>query len=426
MTLQTQDHDAAARRTLFRFRAFATLLMVSMAGLTLATYAMPQTGWTAWLQASAKAGFVGGIADWFAVTALFRHPLGLPIPHTAILPAQKARLGAALGRFVATYVVNENEVAGVLARLDVPDILSRFLSDPASAKPAAEALAQLMPRLLQATRDGRASRALGRLLPRFIGSEDAGRMVARVLRGLVDGGRHQAVLGLILAEFKSSLIGRGGGRRGAMGGGGRAGGGGGGGGGGAAAIARRVLATINAELDRMDPDGSDLRIAFDEWARREIERLESDPARAAEFAAAMRRFLTHETVKVWASETMIGVQAAVAADAAKEGGGRMAQVIALALANLGAVLATDPATRARVQGSVETMAARLLPAAQVNIAGFIGGVVSNWDSATLVDRLELRIGKDLQYVRINGTLVGFLAGGALYLALRFIFGGVSV
>src|SRR5579862_5722528 len=111
------DPDAIARGELRRHRAFATFLLVLMGGITLGTYALPPTGWTDLLQAAAKAGFVGGIADWFAVTALFRHPLGIPIPHTAIIPNQTERLGAALGRFVATHVFTADEVSGVLARL---------------------------------------------------------------------------------------------------------------------------------------------------------------------------------------------------------------------------------------------------------------------------------------------------------------------
>src|SRR5579862_3538588 len=111
------DPDADARRELRRHRAFATFLLLLMGVLMLGCYAMP-AGWpTDLLQAAAKAGFVGGIADWFAVTALFRHPLGIPIPHTAIIPNQKERLGLALGRFVATHVFTADEVSGVLARL---------------------------------------------------------------------------------------------------------------------------------------------------------------------------------------------------------------------------------------------------------------------------------------------------------------------
>src|ERR1700733_13701302 len=112
------DPDAAARRALARHRTFATALLVLMAALTVASYALPPGVAADWLQASAKAGFVGGVADWFAITALFRPPLGLPIPHTAIIPAQKRRLGEALGRFVANHVFTAEEVKRVLGGLD--------------------------------------------------------------------------------------------------------------------------------------------------------------------------------------------------------------------------------------------------------------------------------------------------------------------
>ena len=283
------DPDAEARRTLRRHRAFATALLVLMAALTLGSYALPP-GWpTDLLQAAAKAGFVGGIADWFAVTALFRHPLGIPIPHTAIIPNQKQRLGAALGRFVATHVFTAQEVAGVLARLDVPGILHRFLADPASARPTAVALAGMLPRIIATVEDGRARRLVARIVPRLLGGPGAGQLVARALHSLVEGGRHQEVFGFILGQLRTLLASKeetlrtaieervreqGGRLVGwALG----------------ASIARRVLTTVTAELDKMSPDGSELRAAFDEWVRREIARLEEDPARAAELGATIRR-----------------------------------------------------------------------------------------------------------------------------------------
>jgi uncharacterized membrane-anchored protein YjiN (DUF445 family) len=423
-TTTTDEAEAPARRALARHRAFATLLLAVMGAVTLLCYRLPPGYWTDLLQASAKAGFVGGLADWFAVTALFRHPLGLPIPHTAILPRQKARLGRALGRFVATYVVTEAEVARIVGQLDVAGILHRFFADPASARPTAEALAGMLPRLLTTLEDGRARRLAARLIPRLVGGVGASRIVARALRGLVEGGRHQEVLGFILVELKSVLAGReealraaieervreqGGRLMGwALG----------------ASIARRVLGTLNTELDRMGPDGSELRIAFDEWVRREIDRMESDPARAAEVGAALRRVLAHETVQAWSWDVWLRLRHAIEDDALRPGG-RTMQVIEGSLGGLGAMLEADPAARARVQHGLEGIVVRLLPAAQSSLSDFIAGVIASWDTATITDRLELRVGKDLQYVRINGTIVGFLAGGALYVMLRGIFGPVA-
>jgi uncharacterized membrane-anchored protein YjiN (DUF445 family) len=418
------DPDAEARRTLRHHRAFATALLVLMAVLTLGTYALPAGNATDLLQAAAKAGLVGGIADWFAVTALFRHPLGLPIPHTAIIPHQKERLGAALGRFVATHVFTADEVAGVLARLDLPGILHRFLADPASARPAAIALAGMLPRVLAGVEDGRARRLIARIVPRILGGPGASRVVARALHSLVEGGRHQEVFGFILTQLRTLLASKeesiriaieervreqGGRLVGwALG----------------ASIARRVLATINAELDKMSPDGSELRAAFDEWVRDEIVRLERDPARAAELGAAIRRVVAHQTVQAWLWDVWTRLRIALEADAAQPSGRTVAYAEG-ALANLGAMLEADPAARERVHAAVEGIVASLLPSAQARLSEFIAGVIANWDTATIVERLELRVGKDLQYVRVNGTLVGFLVGGLLYWALRATFGHVS-
>jgi uncharacterized membrane-anchored protein YjiN (DUF445 family) len=418
------DPDADARRTLRHHRAFATALLILMAALTLGTYVLPSGDATDLLQAAAKAGFVGGIADWFAVTALFRHPLGLPIPHTAIIPHQKERLGAALGRFVATHVFTADEVAGVLARLDLPGILHRFLADPVSARPAAIALAAMLPRILAGVEDGRARRLIARIVPRILGGPGAGQVVARALHSLVEGGRHQEVFGFILTQLRTLLASKEEAIRNAIEErvreqGGRLVGWALG-----ASIARRVLTTINAELDKMSPDGSELRAAFDEWVRNEIARLERDPARAAELGAAIRRVVAHQTVQAWLWDVWARLRIALEADAARTTGRTVAYVEG-ALANLGAMLEADPAARERVHTAVEGIVGSLLPSAQARLSEFIAGVVANWDTATIVERLELRVGKDLQFVRVNGTLVGFLVGGLLYWALRATFGHAS-
>ena len=415
------DPDFLARQTLKKHRQFATGLLVLMAALTIASYSMPPTWGDGLLQAAAKAGFIGGIADWFAVTALFRHPLGIPIPHTAIIPNQRLRLGQALGRFVATHVFTGSEVSNVIGRLDLPGILHRFLADPVASRPAAVALADMLPKLLSTVEDGRARRVLARVVPRMMGGPAAGQVLARALHSLVDGGRHQEVFGFILAQLKTALAGREDALRRAieervreyggrlvgwvMG----------------ASIARRVLAQVNAELDKMSPDGSELRAAFDEWIRREIDRMETEPARAAEVGLAIRRMVAHETVQAWMWDIWARIRVGVEADIAKPNG-RVVTYIEGALGNLGTILEADPAARARLQTAAEGIIRTLLPAAQVHIAGFISQVVGNWDTATIVDRLELRVGRDLQYIRMNGTIVGFLIGGLLYLVLDTLYG----
>ena len=418
------ETEPELRRRLNRHKAFATGLLVLMAGLTLLGYALPP-GWPAdLLQASAKAGFVGGIADWFAITALFRHPMGLPIPHTAIIPRQKARLGRALGRFVAGHVFTPEEVRRTLSRLDLGRIAAGFLSDPAAARPAAQALAATLPRLLATVEDGRARRLLARLVPRLLGGAGASRVLARMIHALVEGGRHQEVLGFVLGQLREMLeskeeeLGRviegqvrekGGRLVGwALG----------------AQIAGRVLSAVREELAKMGPGDSPVRAAFDEWVRREVDRLETDPARAAEIGAALRRLVAHDTVQAWLWDVWSRLRLALEADAAKPNG-HAAGLVEGALVGLGQFLATDPAARARLQAAAETVIAGLLPSAQAQLSDFIAGVIANWDTPTIVDKLELRVGRDLQYVRVNGTLVGFLVGGLVYGVLHAIFGHVS-
>lgn len=395
---------------------FASGLLILMAALTVGTYFTPPNWWNGLLQAAAKAGFIGGIADWFAVTALFRHPLGIPIPHTAIIPQQRARLGQALGRFVANHVFTGQEVSIVLARLDLPGIVHRFLADPAAARPAAIALSGMLPRLLATVEDGRARRVLARVVPRLIGGPAAGQVVARALHNLVDGGRHQEVFGFILGQLKTALASREDALRSAIEErvreqGGRLVGWALG-----ASIARRVLGLVNAELDKMSPDGSELRAAFDEWVRREISRMESEPERAAEVGAAIRRVVAHETIQAWMWDIWARIRIGLEADIARPNG-RVVAYVEGAFGNLGAILEADPDARARLQNAAEGIIRSLLPAAQIRIAEFIGQVVAGWDTATVVDRLELRVGKDLQYIRMNGTIVGFLIGGLLYAVL---------
>ena len=415
------DPDFHARRTLRRYRAFATGLLVLMAGLTIGSYYLPPGYWTSLLQASAKAGFVGGIADWFAVTALFRHPLGLPIPHTAIIPNEKARLGQALGRFLARHVVTESEIGRLLARFDVADLVRTLLTEDAVVQPLARNLASYLPRILATVEDGRARRTLARLIPRMVGGAEAGRVVARALHGLVEGGRHQEVLGFILDKLRHAMlegeeklrrliedkVREQGGRvvGWAIG----------------ASVASRVLTTVTTEMDKMDPAGSEVREAFDEWVRREIVRMENDPERAREIGRAIRRVVGHETIQAWSWDVWSRLRAAMEADAGRPNGHTVA-LLEGAIRNLGDVLASDPASRARLQRMAERMAAGMLPAAQTQISSFIADVIGNWDTVTLVDRLELRVGRDLQYVRMNGTLVGFLVGGAAYAVLIAIFG----
>ncbi|MGX9963312.1 DUF445 domain-containing protein [Roseomonas sp. F4] len=423
-SLPSVDPEAPLRLALRRHRAAATGLLAGMGGLLLGSYALPPSYATDLLQAAAKAGVVGGIADWFAVTALFRHPLGLPIPHTAIIPRQKERLGAGLGRFVANHVFTEAEVARVLSKVDLARVLGDFFSDPAAVQPAAGALAKALPRILASLEDGRARRLLGRLLPRIAGGPGAARVLARALTALIEGGRHQEVFDLAIGQLKTVLVAKEDQLQTAIAARVRAEGGALVGWIAGAGIARRVLSALNAELDRVQPGDSDLRAAFETWIRAEITRLETDPERAAAVGRALREALSHPTVAAWLSDIWGRLRASLEADATNPNG-RTVHALQAALGNLGTMLAEDPAARDRLNKGAERALIALLPRARNQLSDFIAGVVRNWDTATVTEKIELRVGKDLQYVRMNGTLVGFLVGGALYAALTAVFGRVA-
>jgi uncharacterized membrane-anchored protein YjiN (DUF445 family) len=233
------------------------------------------------------------------------------------------------------------------------------------------------------------------------------------LAGLVEGGRHQEVFSFIINKLKETLSAReetlreaikervreqGGRLLGwAIG----------------ASVAQRVMKGINTELERISPDSSEMRDAFDEWVRAEIGRLETDPARAAELGQALKGVFAHQTVQAWAWDVWARMRLALEQDARKPNG-RSVAVIEAALSSLGDVLGQDAGAREKVNMAVQGIVLRVLPLAQQELAGFIGRVIGQWDAATIVDKLELRVGKDLQYIRVNGTLVGFVLGALIY------------
>ena len=415
------DADPAARTALDRQKRRATILLAGMGGLTLVGYALGQGIWAGLLQSSAKAGLIGGIADWFAVTALFRHPLGLPIPHTAILPAQKDRLGRALGSFVATHVFTEADIERALGRLDVAALLQGVLTDPRVAGMISNGAVRMIPHLLDGLEAGRAQEMLVRLVPRVMSNGQLAPVVARALRALVDGDRHQEVLSFLLDQIKLLLKSReahlhqlieervreqGGRLVGwAIGG----------------SVATRVLSAINTELDRTDPRESDLREAVTAWIRHEIDLIETDPERGRDLGDTLRGLFTHDSLKLWAADVWMRARGAIDADLGHEDGW-MRRLLADALARAAQTLDTDPAVRAGIDRAAAGLVRQALPGLRQHLSGFIAQVVAGWDTQRLVDKVELRVGRDLQFVRINGTLVGFLIGGVLYLALRALFG----
>jgi uncharacterized membrane-anchored protein YjiN (DUF445 family) len=182
---------------------------------------------------------------------------------------------------------------------------------------------------------------------------------------------------------------------------------------------------VNVELEKVEPEDSDLRAAFEVWLAREIERLESDPQAAEVIGYALLQALAHPSVQPWVADVWARLREAVARDAALPNG-RALQLIEGMFSSIATLLAEDPAARGKLNDAAEKVVAALIPGAQTQLADFIAGVVMSWDTATVTEKIELRVGRDLQFVRINGTLVGFLVGGALFVLLHALFGRVAV
>ncbi|EFG83533.1 DUF445 domain-containing protein [Novacetimonas hansenii] len=420
--------DRDAWRVLQRYKWSATGLLVGMAGLTVAGYALPASGvmadhaWLDVLRSGAKAGVVGGLADWFAVTALFRRPMGLPIPHTAILPAQQERLAQALGRFVSTNVFTEKDVAVAMQRIDLPSVIGDVLKDPETISTVNRAVIGAVPHMLDRLEDGRASNAISRLVPSLLGGEEIAPIMIRSMRALVDGDRHQEVLSFLLMRLKDGLkskepslrkmieerVREQGGRilGWAIGG----------------SIATKVLTAASEELDRVDPQNSELREGFTAWVRSEIDRIEQDPERRRDLTGTIMGVLSHDSIRGWSGDIWHRLRQVIETDIARGEEGWTASIVRDALQRLSEQMYHDAQMRQRVNNAAQRMVNSSLPFLRDSMSRFIASVVAGWDANALSDRLELRVGRDLQYVRFNGTLVGFLAGCGLSVLLQLIFG----
>lgn len=422
--------DLLAWKSFVRYRRIATGLLMMMGVLTFLGYLLPYYGiikdnfWLNLVRTGTQAGFIGGFADWFAVTALFRHPMGIPIPHTAILPMQQKQLGHGLGRFIARYVFTKEELVRTLNKIDFPAIFAQYLSNPENITLCSNVMLKSVPSILDRFEDGRASNLIGRIFSRLLSGESLSPLMVRALRTMVDNEHHQEVISFLLGIIKKNLkekeedfkniiqdrVREQGGRfLGWMIGG---------------SIASKVLVAVSKEMDRIDPQDSDLRHGVAEWIKKEIDKFEINPERGEKVSQALKVFVDHESVQEWREDIWQKMRIMVEEDLEKDEGW-MQNLIQDALAYLATQLREDPVVREKVKNTIQKAILRSLPRTQEWLVGFTESVVAGWDSNALISRLETRVGKDLQYIRINGSVVGFLVGVILYLVLYLCFGYAS-
>ncbi len=416
MALAHQQDADTRRADLRRMRTIATLLLVLMTMVFVATAALRVDGpWLPYVRAFAEAGMIGACADWFAVVALFRHPLGIPIPHTAIIPSNKDRIGPALGRFITNNFLDVKVAHDRLAQVDIIGRLAQWLNDPVIRGRLVENANQILPKILQSLPGPVAGDLLGKIARYGIEAIPAAPLASKLLAVLWAGGAAEQALdrAIVFAEVslarQKDVISQ--------------------------KVAEHTYRWVPAWVDRIIADRvmngmlstlRELREPAHPWRielQRAVEKLindlATDPGMRAAGEAIKADLLANplfvEQGRMLWTEIEAGLRSEIPSRSRT-----IARALDAALNGLGTWLAQDPVRQARLNRRIRLAVLRLLLPRRAEIGAYVTQVVNNWDTATLVDRIELQVGKDLQYIRINGTLVGGLIGLLIFVMSKWI------
>jgi uncharacterized membrane-anchored protein YjiN (DUF445 family) len=404
------------RAALRRMRLLATLLLVLMTAIFIVTTAVKlDWPWIPYVRAFAEAGMVGACADWFAIVALFRRPLGLPIPHTGIVPNNKDRIGKALGNFITNNFLTAAVMNERLARIDMVGALARWLSEPANAKRLGDYVALQLPQIARSLPLPRIGELIGTIAQQAAQAIPAAPVASKLLAIVWAQGEAQALLAQAIEQSEAWLAGN----KDVL----------------TEKVSERSSRWIPKWIDRMIAEKvlngllgtlAEMRDPLHPWRvelRKTVEKLiaelATDPqmrARAEDLKAELLAspLLIEQAKTLWA-EVETGLVSGLPAHSEAIG-----EACARALRNAGTWLQEDEERKAQLNRRIRIIGERFLLPYRVEIGAYIERVVRNWDSATLVDRLELQVGKDLQYIRINGTLVGGLVGLLIYVVSQWI------
>ncbi len=406
-------HDEAVRqKQLDTMKRRATLLLAGATVLFVITRAFESRyPWIGYIRATMEAAMVGGLADWFAVTALFRHPLGIPIPHTAIVPSRKDRVGRTLGAFVQRNFLTREVIEFRLRSLQVGKRLAEWLAEPVNARTISRNAAVALSSAAQMLRDDDVQEVIDRSLAKRVRSMHLAPLLGKVLGVMTEDDRHQEVLDevIVLASrtvndnsdlirerieqetpwwIPSAVDEK---------------------------IFKRVLGAIQRLLSELSADRDHpLRGRFDEALDRFIERLNTSPEFAARVDAWKEDFLDNEAARRF-SQSMWEEAKEALARYAEHPGEATPSAIETALVTFGQKAVDDPELMAKIDNFAVDVAVFLVARYQDEVADLISSTVAGWDPELTSHRVELAIGRDLQFIRINGTIVGGLAGLIIYL-----------
>jgi uncharacterized membrane-anchored protein YjiN (DUF445 family) len=407
-----RGNDEAARAAELRRmqrRATGLLAAVTVAFVVVALWA-GDDGWAGYARAAAEGSMVGGLADWFAVTALFRHPLGLPIPHTAVIRERKEQFGATLGSFVQQNFLSPEVVGERLRASNIAGRAAAWLSTPANAAIVAGSLSDLLVTVTDGLHDDEVHELLDEELRRAVGAVPLSPLAGRALRMATTERRHQEVLDAFLRgleryldehdqELRERLERQSpwwlpGAAQDRL----------------FARVAEGVHELVHAV--NTDPD-HELRLVFDERVAVLVERLEHDPELRARGEQLKADLLAHPELRAWSSSLWADAKVALRTQAA-DPSSRLRSRLADAVVATGARLSSDAALRARAERAAETGVRYVAEHYHDEIADLVSGTISRWDAEETSRKLELLLGRDLQFIRINGTVVGGLAGLAIH------------
>ena len=394
-------------------KVVATGLLVVMAGVFVASrWFEPQYPWLGYAKSFAEAAMVGGLADWFAVTALFRHPLGLPIPHTAIIPRNKDRIGEALARFLQENFLIPRVVARRMEKLDVAGATGRFLQTPAGQGTRIRAGAsRLIADVFESLDDERLGGIVKGAVSSRLRKTEVAPLLGHALASAINEDRHVPMLEAAIrwtaraldaneqliremvhkkANWVLKLAGL------------------------DAKLADAIIDGLRKLTAEMSTDPAHpVRIKVEEALAQLANDLQTKPETRERVEAIKEQLLDNKSVSLWLDALWQKGREAIIR-AARNPDAVLAGKLGEILKSMGGTLEKD----ARIRGAINQFARRAVVGMAASygtqIVKLVSDTIRSWDARTVTGRLEAAVGRDLQYIRINGTLVGGLVGLVLY------------
>ncbi|MEN7341811.1 MAG: DUF445 domain-containing protein [Pseudomonadota bacterium] len=411
MSLTAETPDELRLRRLRRMKWFAHLLLVAMLALYVVTGIFePRYPWLGYLRAFAEAGAVGALADWFAVTALFREPMGLPIPHTAIIKRRKNDIGETLADFIGAHFLSREALQPRLERIDIVGVSADWLSRADNAERLTEDVATMLRRVVK-TGDNAALRALVKdNLRGTLNEMQITPMLGQILEMLVVNDAEDTLLTGIVELARQQFDDNREGLRSTVGdrtpwwipG----------------FIDERIYRKLVSEVEEALADDDE---QGDQRAREHLRRVLIDVVDALKNDASLidrgeklkSELLEHPQLARYLSAVVTDISAFLMREA-QDPESSFRRRLTEALVGLGDSLAAEPVLRDEINTSLRDAGLYTITRYREQITRVVSETVQSWDADTAADLIEQRVGRDLQFIRINGTIVGGLAGLTLY------------